>query len=233
MVRDDYKEKFNEIKTEILDEIRKLVPEGTTHVFENPFYIHYIDGEVATTEIINKVENDRGMIIIHSETCGGTVCEVGGEEVYQYCQESFLEILEQLQEALREKQLTKLRGILGENGEITFPEEFKIVIRNDGHFYDCSLKSLKIEDGKIVINDVFEGYDFTNDESELPSSEIQKILEYAEKHTKKTYDIKVSGSFTRYIEVEAYSYEEAIEKAKVQWKNDSLLYDDINGEDFE
>ena len=233
MVRDDYKEKFSAIKNEILDEIRKLVPEGTSHVFNEPFYVHYIDGEVSTTEICNDVENDSGMIIIRTKTSGGTVCEVCSFEVYFYCEESFLDILENLQKDLRKKQLQKLHEILKGNGEITFPEEFKIVIKNNGQFYDCSLKSINYIDGQIQIKDQYDGYDFTNDESELPSSEIQKILEYAENNSKKTYDIKVSGSFTRYIEVEAYSYEEAIKKAKVQWKNDSLLYDDINGESFE
>ena len=51
MERKDYAEKFMEIKNEILKDIRKMLPFDSAHHFAEKFYVHYVEGEVATTEI--------------------------------------------------------------------------------------------------------------------------------------------------------------------------------------
>ena len=56
MERKDYADKFRDIKNEILNEIRELVPRASAHHFNEKFYVHYIEGEVATTEICSAVE---------------------------------------------------------------------------------------------------------------------------------------------------------------------------------
>ena len=92
MERKDYAEKFLAVKNEILEEIRKILGNDQKHEFKETFYIHYVEGEVATTEICNAIEIDKeGMVIFNVVTESLKKEKIEAETVFMYDPESFLE----------------------------------------------------------------------------------------------------------------------------------------------
>ena len=185
----NYAERVMEIKNEILKEIREILPDGETHKFENTFYVHYVSGEVATTEVCIAVINNYGSVgfNVAPEDVLADVTDnfVDGEDIFNFEPNSFMDVLENLRKELREKKLAKLREIVQTvGGEISFTGDFSFDGFLSGEYIEnCYLKSLKISDGKIIVNDIFEGSNYKNNEDFLPSDELDKIIKYVEKKT--------------------------------------------------
>lgn len=243
MERQDYAEKFMEIKNEILKEIRKMIPTDSAHRFAEKFYVHYVEGEVATTEICSAVEVwSDGMVafIINSENSEKEEV-IEGETVFMYDPESFLDILDHLKKEVREKKLAKLRDIVKRHNGLSFDGGFNINIderdtaNNECAIVEnCRLVGLRLTtDGKLGIVNIFEGETFTNEESALLDEDIDKLIAYVESQTKQKFVIRVSGSFSRTFDIEAENYEEALAMAKNDWEINPLCFDDSNGEDWE
>lgn len=244
MERKDYAEKFMEIKNEILKEIRKMIPFDSAHHFAEKFYVHYVEGEVATTEICSAVEVwSDGMVVFIVKTENAEKEEViEGETVFMYDPESFLDILDHLKKDIREKKLSHLREIVKKHGgEILFDGDFRFTGDSNGRggenidpCNDTRLMGLSIDcDGKINIDDIWEGGEYCNSENFIPDDELDRIIAYVESKTKRKFVIRVSGSFSRTFDIEAESYEEALAEAKKDWETNPLYYGDSNGEDWE
>lgn len=237
MERKDYAEKFSDIKNEILGEIRALIPVETRHDFKEKFYVHYIDGEVATTEICTAVEVQATSMVtfyVYTETSAGEE-GIDGELVFQYDSDSFLDILDHLQKDIREKKLSHLREIVkSHKGSIDFDGTFDFIIHNCGDDYICQLTALRIaKDGKLEVDDICDGDKFTNPEEELSDKDLDKLIAYVESKTKRKFVVRVSGSFSRTFEVEANNFDEALAEAKKDWEVRPLYFEDSNGEDWE
>ena len=243
MERKDYAEKFMEIKNEILKEIRKMLPFDSAHHFAEKFYVHYVEGEVATTEICSAVEVwSDGMVVFIVKTENAEKEEViEGETVFMYDPESFLDILDHLKKEVREKKLAHLRDIVKRHNGLSFDGGFNINIderdtaNNECAIVEnCRLVGLRLTtDGKLGIVNLFEGETFTNEESALLDEDIDKLITYVECQTKRKFVIRVSGSFSRTFDIEAETYEEALAEAKKDWETNPLYYGDSNGEDWE
>lgn len=242
MERKDFAEKFMQVKNEILEEIRKLIPYENAHQFKEPFCIHYVNGEVATNELCRAVEVwSDGMVvfIVLNETLSEETIE--GEEVFKYDPESFLDILEHLQQEKREEKLSYLRDIVKRHNGLSFDGGFIINIderdtaKNECAIVEnCRLVGLRLTtDGKLGIVNLFDGETFTNEESALLDEDIDKLITYVECQTTRKFVIRVSGSFSRTFDIEAETYEEALAEAKKDWETNPLYYGDSNGEDWE
>lgn len=237
MERKDYADKFRDIKNEILKEIRELVPRDSVHHFNEKFYVHYIEGEVAITDVCFAVEVwSDGMVVfvVHRGTTADDEV-IEGEMVFCYDSDSFLDILDHLKKEVREKKLSHLREIVKKNeGSVDFDGTFDFIIHNGGDDYICQLTALRIaKDGRLEVDDICDGDKFTNPEEELSDKDLDKLIAYVESKTKQKFVVRVSGSFSRTFDIEAFSYEEALAEAKKDWENNPLYYGDSNGEDWE
>lgn len=237
MERKDYADKFRDIKIEILEEIRKMVPENSAHRFSEKFYVHYIEGEVATTDICSAVEvwcDGMVVFIVHRDTTAKDEV-IEGESVFMYEPDSFLDILDHLKKDIREKKLSHLRDIVKKNGgSIDFDGTFDFIIHNSGDDYICQLTALRLSRGDTLeIDDTCDGDKFTNPENELPLHQLDKLIAYVESKTKRKFVVRVSGSFSRTFDIVASTYEEALAEAKKDWEINPLRFDDSNGEDWE
>ena len=243
MERKDYAEKFMEIKNEILKEIRKMLPFDSAHHFAEKFYVHYVEGEVATTEICSAVEVwSDGMVVFIVKTENAEKEEViEGETVFMYDPESFLDILDHLKKEVREKKLAHLRDIVKRHNGLSFDGGFNINIdeRDTAHnecaiVENCRLVGLRLTtDGKLGIVNLFDGETFTNEESALLDEDIDKLITYVECQTKRKFVVRVSGSFSRTFEIEANNFDEALAEAKKDWEVNPLIQEDVNGEDWD
>ena len=244
-MRENYfEEKFDEIKGEILDEMHKLIPEGSVHYFRETFYVHYIDGEVATTEICAAVEIDQNeMTIFHVRSIGDETTEmVAGFDVLKYEPCSFLDILDHLKKDVREKKLSHLRNILKKNGsQLHFDGSFTLSMdeREDsanecGIVSDCHLTGIELcNDDTLTLYNFYDGGHFENKETSILTEDLDKLIAYVESKTKRKFVVRVSGSFSRTFEIEDNNFEEALAEAKKDWEINPLCFDDSNGEDWE
>lgn len=240
MERKDYAQKFLEIKNDILVEIRKLVPEDTAHRFNERVFIHFIEGEVATTEVCTAVEVWHGgmvVFIINDRTSIKNEVTVEGEDVFMYDPESFLDILNLLKKEVREKKLAYIRDIVRKNnGRIEFDKKFRFTgLDGDSECEFVGLISLSLkEDGKLNIEDEWEGGIYDNSENFLPDSELDRFIEYVKEKTTKKFSIYVHGSYGRvFDDIEAETYEEALAIAQKIWDAQPLNKEDSDGEDWE
>ena len=236
MERKDYANKFQEIKNDILKEIRELIPEDSAHHFSEKFYVHYIEGEVATTEICSAIEVWHGgmvVFIVHRDTTAKDEV-IEGESVFMYDPESFLDILEHLKKDIREKKLSLLRELVnGNNGSIEFDGTFDFIIHNSGDDYICQLTGLRIgRGGSIEIDNTCDGDKFTNPENELPFHQLDKLIAYVKHKVQKTFNVTISERRSRKVEIVAETWEDAVEQAKKLLEAEPLNSEDSDGIEY-
>ena len=186
MERKDYAEKFRDIKDEILDEIRGILGNGEKHYFKETFFVHYVEGEVATTEVCSALEiSEKGMVVFHVINSVQDVKKIEAHSVYAYDPESFLDILEHLQKDIREKKLSHLREIVKKHeGTLDFDGTLDFILHNSGDDYICQLTALRIaKDGKLEVDDICDGDKFTNPEDELSDKDLDNLIEYVRSQT--------------------------------------------------
>ena len=242
MESNDYAKRFRDIKNEILKKIRELIPSDSVHYFSDTFYSHYIDGEVATTQICAAVEVDQNeMVIFHVRPEGCKTTEmVVGEELFKYSSDTFLDILDHLQKEVREKKLDIIRELLKNNGgSIDVKENFEFLCADEGDKNSLShsfLKGVEIDGEKILVKTIWEedGERYDYHEDCITNEELDNVITCLKSQMKQKFVIRVSGSYSRTFDIEASSYEEALNFAKTEWKEDAPLCPaDSNGETWE
>ena len=242
MESNDYAKRIFDIKNEIVKEIRKLVPEGGAHRFSDKFYVHYIEGEVATTEVCSAVEVDHGgMVTFIANHLKEFAKEevIDGEAIYRYEPDSFLDILDHLNKDIREKKLGIIRKLLKENGgSIDIKDKYEFLCADEGDKNNLShsyLKGVEIDGEKILVKTIWkedgERYDY-HDHC-ITNDELDGIIECLRKQTYRQFVVRVSGSFSRTFDINASSFEEALALAKKQWEETPLYSGDSNGEDWD
>ena len=243
MERKDYADKFRDIKNEILNEIRELVPRDSAHHFSEKFYVHYVEGEVATTEICSAVEvwSDGMVVFIVKPEYVDKDEVIEGETVFGYDSNSFLDILGNLKKDIREKKLSHLRELVKKNGgKINFDGSFGFHSIVDGKYvageksFITCIELDKTFENRVYLDCNFSGEAIEEQEEQIPLDELDNLIAYVREKTYRKFIIRVSGSFSRTFDIEASTYEEALEFAKTEWKEDApLCPDDSNGEDWE
>ena len=241
MERKDYAQKFLDIKNEIVEEIRKLVPEDSAHHFAEKFYVHYVEGEVATTEICSAVEVWSDDMVVFIVKPGNADKEevIEGETVFMYDPESFLDILDHLKKEVREKKLDIIRELLKNNGgSIDVKGNFEFLCADEGDKDTLShslLKGVSLDNDKIRVKTIWKEdssqYDYNEDC--ITNEELDNVIACLKSQTNQKFVIRVSGSYSRTFDIEASTYEEALAEAKKDWEINPLRYDDSNGEDWE
>jgi hypothetical protein len=189
MESNDYAKRILDIKNEIVEEIRKLVPEDSAHRFSDKFYVHYIEGEVATTEVCSAVEVWHGGMVVFivnhlKEFAKKEVIE--GDAIYRYEPESFLDILDHLRKEVREKKLAYIRDIVkSHNGRIEFDNKFRFTgFDGDTECEFVGLLSLSLkENGKLCIEDEWQDGLYENSENFIPDTELDRFIEYVRNQT--------------------------------------------------
>ena len=238
MESNDYAKRILDIKNEIVEEIRKLVPEDSAHRFSDKFYVHYIEGEVATTEVCSAVEVWCGGMVVFivnhlKEFAKEEVIE--GEAIYRYEPDSFLDILDHLKKDIREKKLGIIRTILKENGGcIDIKNEFEFVCADEGDKNTLSkslLKGLEIQGEKILVKTIWkedkQQYDYH--EHCMTDNELDNIISCLKSQCKKKFQIRAYETFSRLFDVEAFDYDEAVNIVREELKSFPFEEGDSDG----
>ena len=240
MERKDYADKFRDIKDEILDEIRGILGNGKKHYFKETFFVHYVEGEVATTEVCSALEiSEKGMVVFHVINSVQDAEKIEAHGVYAYDPESFLDILDHLQKEVREKKLDIIRELLKNNGgSIDVKGNFEFLCADEGDKKTLShslLKGVSLDNDKIRVKTIWKEdssqYDYNEDC--ITNEELDNVIACLKSQTNQKFVIRVSGSYSRTFDIEASTYEEALAEAKKDWEINPLCFNDSNGEDWE
>lgn len=241
----DFKDNIHKQKNEVLDAIRELLPKGV-HYYNEPFFIHYVEGEVANTEIcvaIEVSEEDALMVRVHHKSEGygeDDVDVTDGMEIYNYEPNSFADIFTNLRRDLRNKKLTEIKNWLimhGENGGVwgKFPLDGKFRIQQimDDKEHVCEggmAESLFVNgNGEVMVVEVngSDNYQYPLDIDNVPDDIFAAFVDYFETQKKRLFTIRVNASRT--WEIAADNYEDALAKAQADLALHPLYDGDIDG----
>ena len=244
MERTDIIKSVYDLKCEVLDEIRKVLPNGI-HYYTQPFFIHYVEGEVANTEICKAVEvaaDECQMVKIHHQSEGygeNDIDITDGEEIMNYEPNSFADILGNLKKEIRGKKLSVLRNLIEQNGgKVQFDGSFRfcgIAYFDDGDTYEheeCYLNGISIENGNMIFHNTEENDPHNNEDDFISDAELDRIIEYVRNQSKHKFQIRAQALVSRVIDVEAASEDEAFALAKAELERNPFNQDDVDGIDW-
>ena len=201
MVLDKLVKEVSALKQDALTEIKDLIGNGE-FMFKDSFYVHYIEGEVATTEICKGISYDNDATIDKVKLLTDNAEEPWVDLVDAYDVGTFADILQHLYDE-RSSRLKELRGIVKRNGgEINFDGNYKFIGQiKDGnnleYFDDNTLYGLSLVDDKLVIDDSWEGNEYTNYDDYLSLIELDKVLKYVTSNLK---EVRIKFSADVYIQ---------------------------------
>jgi len=234
-MKKDYFAELNALRAQIINDICALIPSGTEKKLRDPMYVHYIFGDGCNTYTCTSVrleDNGKLVLLLRGDIFGNGRIE--GSDLDCVDTKSFYYLLAELERSVKRDMLDEIRGIVASNGgRIEFKDSHPFQFEGCN---DCfsNLTALYVEDGdgEIIIESECKGAVYSNGFEDLVAiKDWQLILEYARE--KKKFTVRVTGSYSRDIEVEACSKEEAIVKAQEVWKNEPLCREDCNVENLE
>lgn len=234
MEKQDYSEKFMLVKNEILTDIRNLLRPGDIHRFNEPFYVHYVDGEVATTEVCFAVAASLNrMVAFHTRREGSMDIEViSGGQVFKLEPNSLIDILDNLESDIQMERIARLRDAIKDaGGVITLADSFGIG-GDERNFIEIT--KVRVSDAGALEVCGADSDEFTNVAKLISGEAFDWFLEYAEKSVRRKFTVRVEAVFSRvYDDIEAATLEEAIEKAKADLMEHPLDQEDSNGSEFD
>lgn len=216
----DYITKYNSLKLEVIENISEIIEKEECHRFVDPFFIHFVEGEVATTEECTEIECSKGKLFIATRvTNNGRVDETISEtDAMGYEFESLLDIYTRLVYELREERIEKIKSIFADMDLSTIAvcgNKPIYITMESGEAKKHIVNAIYLnEDGEVEVKLETRYAIHTKKASDLGLDELDTLLAYTKESVKKEYNVVASVLLTRPINVRANSWEEALEKAK-------------------
>lgn len=219
-IYDDYITKYNSLKLEVIENISEILEKEECHRFVDPFFIHFVDGEVATTEECTEIECSKGKLFIATRvTNNGSAEETISEiDAMGYEFESLLDIYTRLVYELREERIEKIKSIFADMDLSTIAvcgNKPIYITMESGETKKHIVNAIYLnEDGEVEVKLETRYAIHTKKAYDLGLDELDTLLGYVKDATEKEYNVIVSVRLSRPINVKANSWEEACEKAK-------------------
>ena len=111
---EDFNKKLEQLKSAVINEIKSILPEGKTHVYQDKFGCTMITGETAPVSIAVSICNDGSKVILHDSY------EANGEEydteLKEYEIETIIMAYEQLRKELRAHKIERIKQLVEQAG---------------------------------------------------------------------------------------------------------------------
>lgn len=236
-----YQMAIEDMKHEILSDIREIMAKEKFHRFHEPVCIHYIEYMVATTEKCTMLEYSDGDEKFFFETnhCSAPVditTRDNEDMLMEYDFDSLLLIYKTLIVELRAEKIRYIKELLQEhNGKIEFDGMKPIYITNGTTITKTNAVNVHISnEGCVVVHTEKSPKVIGKDElaSNLDLDEINRLLEYIKDATEMTFSVTASNVLSRTFEVRAGSWEDAVEKVKSMLEKEPLNEGDALGVQF-
>lgn len=238
-----YQRAIEDMKLEILSDIREIMEKEKYHKFQQPVYIHYLEYEVATTEKCVLLEYSDGDEKFFFETEHAQNFEIrtndSEDRLMQYDFDSVLNLYKTLIAELRTEKIDAIRKLLQKHGNkvefagidgkkpVYLTEGSAIILTNIANVRISSTGLLVMrteKSSKVVGKDALV--------SDLDLDEINRLFSYVKDATEKEFRVTASNVLSRTFEVKAASWEEACDKVKAMLENEPLNEEDGYGVEF-
>jgi len=232
MTEKNFYAKQLELKSEIIEEIANLMQNKLRHDFKAKVYTHYIEGEVATTEVCESIEETGDGLSFHMDN--GYISFVNDEcKIKSYDAESLINIYDTLKKELKDETLDEMKKIISENGGNIRPSEKTMTYINLGtRVILGKVNNISVVSDSIIVNVSIPDQDVDCDESNFDIEDLRNLLYFVKKATEKTWSIKAEAVYSRTFDVKAESWEKACEIVKEALDKEPLCEDDSNGVQF-
>lgn len=222
----DYKTEVNAIKQSILNDIKDIMGERLTHEFKEDVIVHYIDGDLATTERLQWIDKDSNGISMEFESdMGGD--SISGNHLYCIDVESLLGVRTALIKELREEKAKHIINLVKQNdGKVVFSSVHSI----DG---TGNINSIALDnDGIALISVSFMDGVAVESLSTLSLDGLTKLEAMIKDETEEEFTITASNVLSRQFKIKASSYDRAVELVKKILEHNPLNEDDGVGIQF-
>lgn len=239
-----YQRAIEDMKLELLSDIREIMAKEKFHKFQEPVYIHYIEYEVATTEkctVLEYGDGDEKFFFTTSHSSSPveiTTCDTE-DRLMDYDFDSILNLYKTLIAELRSEKIMYIREVLQEHGnkvEFAGIDGKKTIYLTEGSaIILANVANVRISDEGVLVMHTKKSSKVVGKDalvSDLDLDEISRLLSYIKEETEKTFNVTVSNVLSRTFEVKAGNWETAVEKVKAMLEKEPLNEDDGYGLEF-
>ena len=183
---EDFNKKLDQLKSDVVSNIKNNLPLGQVHTFVDSFYCTMLFGDTSDTFVCDSIKHEGGDIIIHTKAVNTD--EEYDDLITKYEIETIIFCYEQLLKEQRKSKLDALHNLR---------EKYPDGIKCDGTF---SIRSVAVEgfgctlDGNIVLDFTDNGescYKIIN-EDKFTNDELVELLSYFEDQLSKQIDISLT-----------------------------------------
>lgn len=187
---EDFNKKLEQLKSAVINEIKSILPEGKTHVYNEQFYCTMIDGEISPVSVAMHIKHIGGKILLHDSY------EANGEEydteLKEYEIETIIMAYETLRKELRAEKIERIKQLVKQaGGSVKLDSTFAFRHYINGEWITTTLQGVEIgnndKNGKVVDClwfDCFrDGETHEETDSDFPDDELDSLLAYIERET--------------------------------------------------
>lgn len=187
---EDFNKKLEQLKSAVINEIKQILPEGKTHVYQDKFFCTMIEGEISPVSVAMYIKHIDGKIILHD------IYEESGEEynteLKEYEIETIIMAYEQLRKELRAEKIKRIKQLVEQaGGTVKLDSTFTVRHYINEKWIETTLQGVEIgnndKNGKVVdclwFDCFHNGETHEETDSDFPDEELDSLLAYIERET--------------------------------------------------
>lgn len=189
---EDFNKKLEQLKSAVINEIKSILPEGKTHVYNEQFYCTMIDGESSPVSVAVSIKNDGGKIILHDHYETEVHNEEFDTELVSFEIQTIIMAYETLRKELRAQKIERIKQLVEQaGGTVKLDSTFTVRHYINEKWIETTLQSIEIgnndKNGKIVdclwFDCFHNGETHEETDSDFPDNELDSLLAYIERET--------------------------------------------------
>jgi len=187
---EDFNKKLEQLKSAVINEIKSILPEGKTHVYNEQFYCTMIDGEISPVSVAMHIKQIGGKILLHDHYEANK--EEYDTELKEYEIETIIMAYETLRNELRAEKIKRIKQLVEQaGGTVKLDNSFTCRHYINGEWIESGLQCVEIgnNDKNDSIVDCLWFDCFHNGEtheetdSDFQDEELDSLLAYIERET--------------------------------------------------
>ena len=187
---EDFNKKLEQLKSAVINEIKSILPEGKTHVYNEQFYCTTIEGEISPVSVAMHIKHIDGKILLHERFEASK--EEYNTELKEYEIQTIIMAYETLRKELRAHKIERIKQLVEQaGGTVKLDNSFTCRHYINGEWIESGLQCVEIgnndKNGNIVdclwFDCFHNGETHEETDSDFPDDELDSLLAYIERET--------------------------------------------------
>ena len=187
---EDFNKKLEQLKSAVINEIKSILPEGKTHVYNEQFYCTTIEGEISPVSVAMHIKHIDGKILLHERFEASK--EEYNTELKEYEIQTIIMAYETLRKELRAHKIERIKQLVEQaGGTVKLDNSFTCRHYINGEWIESGLQCVEIgnndKNGKVVdclwFDCFHNGETHEETDSDFPDDELDSLLAYIERET--------------------------------------------------